>query len=343
MAAFFDRQNIPVSRQRNLELGDCFRATVNGASQAGGVLLMGHRDTGLSPGELTRRPFTISGSRAYGPGVADMKAGLGMNSFLLAAFHSVLPLSRPLVGLFTADEEIGSPSSRAIIEAEAKQADFVLNSEPGRVSGNVVTERSGGVFIRFEVKGHAAHSGANFADGISAIEELAHKILALHAMTELDSGLTVNVGIVRGGQSVNTTAPHAEGEIDLRYRFPPSREMALMTIERIIKDCRVSGTSASMRIIGEFLPLPHLASSNLLRVYRDAAADVGLSVDGERTGGCADLGFSGSMGVPTLCGLGPVGGKAHTPDEYIELDSIVPRTQAAALTVVRLDRTGLGN
>ena len=343
LAAFFAGQEIPVSRQRNLALGDCFRATVEGAGQARGVLLMGHRDTVFPLGESARRPFAISGSRAYGPGVADMKAGLVMNSFLLAAFHSVLPLSRPLVGLFTADEEIGSPSSRAVIEAEAKQADFVLNSEPGRLSGNVVTERSGGVFLRCEVKGHAAHSGANFADGISAIEELAHKVLALHALTELDFGLTVNVGVVRGGQSVNTTAPHAEGEIDLRYRLPQARENALAAIARIVKDCRVRGTSASLRIIGEFLPLPRLASSNLLHVYREAAADVGLSVDGERTGGCADSGFSGSMGVPTLCGLGPVGGKAHTPDEYIELDSIVPRTQAAALTIARLDRYGLGN
>ena len=139
------------------------------------------------------------------------------------------------------------------------------------------------------------------------------------------------------------TAPHAEGEIDLRYRSPASHDAAMLAIERIVKDCCVNGASASMSVIGEFLPLLPSASRGLLRVYREAAADVGLMLDGEPTGGCADSGFSGSMGVPTLCGLGPVGGKAHTPEEYVELDSIVPRAQAAALTIVRLDRGGLGN
>jgi glutamate carboxypeptidase len=339
-AAFFASHHVPVSRQHNDTFGDCFRASVEGRGPGPGILLMGHRDTVFPSGEASRRPFTINGERAYGPGVADMKAGLVMNAFLLAAFNSVGQLSRPLVALFTADEEIGSPSSRALIEAEARQARFVLNSEPGRVSGNVVSERSGGVFLQVDVRGRAAHSGANFRDGISAIEELAHKILALHALTDFDRGTTVNVGLVRGGQSVNTTAPQAEGQIDLRYRLPIDRERAMAAMERIVGECRVPGASASMSIIGEFLPLLPSASGDLLRVYRAAAEDVGLILEGERTGGCADSGFPASIGVPTLCGLGPVGGKAHSPDEYIEVDSIIPRTQAAALTIARLDRAG---
>ena len=140
-----------------------------------------------------------------------MKAGLVMNCFVLAAFAKFGGAPAPLLGLFTGDEEIGSPEGRAVIETEARRARVVFNSEPGRVSGNVVTGRKGGVFMAFRITGKAAHSGANFADGISAIEELARKIQAIHALTDLERGITLNVGLVSGGQSVNTVAPWAEG------------------------------------------------------------------------------------------------------------------------------------
>ena len=144
-----------------------------------------------------RRPFTIRDGVAYGPGVADMKAGLVMNCFVLAAFAKFGGAPAPLVGLFTGDEEIGSPEGRAVIENEARRARVVFNSEPGRVSGNVVTGRKGGVFMQMRITGKAAHSGGNFTDGISAIEELARKIQAIHALTDLDRGITLNVGLVQ--------------------------------------------------------------------------------------------------------------------------------------------------
>ena len=148
-------------------------------------MLMGHRDTVFPKGEPTRRPFRIENGNAYGPGVADMKAGLVMNAFVLAAFQKFGGAPAPLVGLFTSDEEIGSPACRPIIEAEARRARAVFNSEPGRPTGNVVNGRKGGVFMKMEITGKAAHSGGNFSDGISAIEELARKIIALHAITDL--------------------------------------------------------------------------------------------------------------------------------------------------------------
>src|SRR3954464_4854150 len=142
----------------------------------------GRGDGVFAVGGGGRRPFTIRDGVAYGPGVADMKAGLVMNCFVLAAFAKFGGAPAPLVGLFTGDEEIGSPEGRAVIEAEARRARVVFNSEPGRVSGNVVTGRKGGVFMAFRVTGRAAHSGGNFAEGISAIEELARKIQAVHAL-----------------------------------------------------------------------------------------------------------------------------------------------------------------
>jgi glutamate carboxypeptidase len=317
--------------------GDAIRARLGNADERT-ILLMGHRDTVFPKGEAARRPFRLEGERAYGPGVADMKAGLVMNSFVLAAFARFGGAPAPLVGLYTADEEIASPSSRAVIEAEARKARAVFNAEPGRLTGNVVTGRKGGVFMRLEVFGRAAHSGGNFQDGISAIGELAHKITALHALTDLDKGTTVNVGLISGGQSVNTVAPHATAEIDLRYVEPRHRDEAVAAIEAIVAESFVPGTSARVDITGEFLPLVESPESRrLFEHYVRAAAEVGLRIGGDFTGGCADSGFSAAVGAPTLCATGPVGGKAHSPDEFLEVETMVPRAQALALSILRLD------
>jgi glutamate carboxypeptidase len=218
----------------------------------------------------------------------------------------------------------------------------VFNSEPGRVSGNVVTGRKGGVFSAFRVTGKAAHSGGNFPDGISAIEELARKIQALHALTDLERGITVNVGLVSGGQSVNTVAPWAEGQIDLRYVTPADRDDIMAQIGTIIARSFVPGTHTELTIRGEFLPLNQTsAAKRLFELYVDAAAASGFKTDGEFTGGCADSGFTAAMGTPTICAVGPVGGKAHSPEEFLNLDSLVPRAQACARAILRLDAAGL--
>ena len=319
--------------------GDALRATVPAPGQGGNqpILLMGHRDTVFPKDEPVRGPFRIDNGIAYGPGVADMKAGLVMNAFLLAAFARFGGAPAPMVGLFTGDEEIGSPTSRTYIEAEARNARAVFNSEPGRLSGNVVTGRKGGIFFRCDVNGKAAHSGVAYQDGISAIEELAHKILALHALTDLERGQTINVGLISGGQSVNTVAPNAECQIDLRYVEPDDRDAVVGAIERIVRECSVEGTSASLRIIGEFRPLKQSPQAKaLFDQYVGNAQDAGLKVGGEFSGGCADSGFAAAVGAPTICGVGPVGGLVHSPQEFLELDSIVPRAQALALTILRL-------
>ncbi len=326
--------------------GDVLRAAApwdGPAGNAGGnVLLMGHRDTVFPKGEAGRRPFTIRDGVAYGPGVADMKAGLVMNCFLLAAFARFGGAPAPLVGLFTGDEEIGSPEGRPVIEAEARRARAVFNSEPGRVSGNVVTGRKGGVFMAFRVTGRAAHSGGNFPEGISAIEELARKVQAIHALTDLDRGITLNVGLVTGGQSVNTVAPEAGGEIDLRYVRPDDRDEAMGRIEAIIARSFVPGTRAELAVKGEFLPLNQTAAAKrLFDLYVDAARTSGFATDGEFTGGCADSGFAAGVGAATICAVGPVGGKAHTPDEFLHLDTLVPRAQACARAILGLERVGL--
>ncbi|GAN50355.1 peptidase M20 [Methylobacterium sp. ME121] len=338
IAEFLAGHGIPVTTIPVDGYGDALKASVAGSG--GGnrpVVLMGHRDTVFPKGEPTRRPFRVADGRAYGPGVADMKAGLVMNAFVLAAYHRAGGAPVPLVGLFTSDEEIGSPACRPIIEETARGARAVLNSEPGRPTGNVVTGRKGGVFMHLEVLGRAAHSGGNYADGRSAILELAHKTVALHALTDLDRGTTVNVGLISGGQSVNTVAPRVTCEIDLRYVTPPDREAAMSRIAEIVAGSTVPDTTAHLTIKGEFLPLVQdEASRALFETYARVSADGGHPVTGEFAGGCADSGFTASVGCPTLCAVGPVGGKAHSPEEYLEVGSLVPRARAMAETIAAL-------
>lgn len=342
LRTFLEERGIPCESVSNDRFGDALRATVsNGAAAGAGanstILLMGHRDTVFPTGEPTRRPFKIENGRAYGPGVADMKAGLVMNAFVLAAFKELGGAPAPLVGLFTSDEEIGSPFSRKVIESEARRARAVFNSEPGRPNHGVVTGRKGGVFMKMEITGKAAHSGANFKDGVSAIEELARKTTALHALTDLDRGTTVNVGLVSGGQTVNTVAPWAKGEVDLRFVTPADREAAMGAIRTIVETSYVPGTTATLEIAGEFLPLVETPQAKtLFDHYAACAQEVGAPVTGEFTGGCADSGFAAEAGATTICAVGPVGGKAHSPEEYLEVDSIVPRAQILALAIARL-------
>ncbi|WP_367617323.1 M20 family metallopeptidase [Plastoroseomonas hellenica] len=344
---FMAANAIPVEVLPQQKHGDCLRATVEGGEIASGnrqknIVLMGHRDTVFPKGEPTRRPFRIEGNIAYGPGVADMKAGIVMNMFVLAAFRKFGGAPGPLVGLFTGDEEIGSPEGRPVIEAEAKRARVVFNSEPGRPTGAVVTGRKGGVFSIVDIEGKAAHSGGNFEAGISAIGEAAHKIIAIHALTDLKRGITLNVGLVSGGQSVNTVAPSAQFQIDLRYVDPTDRDEIMGRIHDIVGRAHVPGTRATLTIKGEFLPLNQTeAGARVFELYKGAAAASGLSVTGEFSGGCADSGFTAAMGAPTICAVGPAGGKAHSPEEYLELDSIVPRAQSLARAILRLEGAGL--
>jgi glutamate carboxypeptidase len=319
----------------NDSYGDGIRARV-GEPGARNILLMGHRDTVFPDGEAGRRPFRSDGARGYGPGVGDMKAGLVMNAFVAAALQKFGGAPAPVVVLFTADEEIGSPSSRAIIEAEARRARLVLNAEPGRPENAIVTGRKAGIFMRFAVAGKAAHAGANFDQGASAIGALAHKIVALHGLSDPAKGITLNVGVVAGGQTINTVAPSARGEVDMRYVDPADRDAMLAKIEAIMAHTDVPGTSATFEVYAEFLPLvPTDESTRLFDLYRDCGAALGQTIAGIFTGGCADSGFSAAVGAPTICAVGPIGARAHSPDEYVELGSMVPRAQVLALTIMR--------
>lgn len=311
-------------------------ANVAEETGAAPALLMGHMDTVFPPGTAAQRPFAVSPERFRGPGVADMKAGLVMNAFVLAAFARAGAGQFPVRALFTTDEEIASPVSRPFIIQAALGAAIALNAEPGRASGNVVVERKGGIFVRIRVAGKATHSGIDFAGGANAIAELAKQLVTLEQLTDLSAGITLNVGLISGGRSINTVAPSAEASIDIRYAQPEQRLPLLASLKQTVQHTTTPGTSAELEIIGEFHPMaPTPESLALFASYQQAARELGFEVEGDATGGCSDAGFAASIGTPTLCGVGPVGGHTHTDDEYIERNSLVPRAQAAALTIMR--------
>ncbi len=348
LARFHEKNGLVVEIVPDARYGDAVKARLPNpaANDQRPVLLLGHRDTVFPEGEPTRRPFTVKDGRAYGPGVADMKAGLVIEAFVAAAFSACGGLKAPLMMLTTSDEEIASPSSRPVIEAAAREARCVFNAEPSRLPAgtefsrdrkqSITSGRKGGVFMRAEFLGKAAHSGANYEKGVSAIVDLGHKIPRLQGLTDLAAGVTVNVGLIGGGQTVNTVAPHAWCEIDLRYRTKAQRDELVAAIRAIVETPVVEGSSARLIIKGEFLPLETTAeSAALYEAYRDAAAGLGIAVTAEYTGGCADSGFTAAQGCPTLCSVGPIGGMAHTPDEFLEVESIVPAAQTLALAVMR--------
>jgi len=334
---FLESNGVSCEVRPNASAGNCMRAVVKDSQGSADrpVVLMGHCDTVFPKGTVAQRPFRIEGDLAHGPGVADMKSGLVINSFVLAALAKAgAPL--PLVGLYTADEEIASPASRGFIEREVAGARAVLNAEPARPTGNLVTGRKGALFIEFEVSGVPAHSGVNHQEGASAIDAMCRKVLKLHGLTDYDSGTTVNVGLVSGGSSINTVAPIAQASVDVRFKTLDAMKAVRSRLGQIIDEVEVPRTSARITQERNFLPLVPTPSSQLLfETYVQAAAELGFAVEGEFTGGSADSGFTAAAGIPTLCATGPVGGKVHTADEWLKLSTLVPRAQAIALTVLR--------
>lgn len=340
LMAFVEDRGIATSREDLGASGDAFTARLAGTTNGAHLVLMGHRDTVFKQGEAAARPYKVKDGRAYGPGVADMKAGLAMNALVMTAFAKLGLPHPPLVMLVTGDEEIGTPASRPAIEAAARGARAVFNAEPGRVSGNVVTARRGGIFFRAAFTGRAAHAGLDYEYGRSAILALARKIEAWTGLTTKDPDVSVNVGLVSGGLSVNTVAPVAGCEIDLRYGNPADRDRLIAQVMAVAAETSVEETTCTVEIIGEFLPVVTSPEQDrMLSLYTAAAADAGLTLTGEFTRSCADSGITAALGVPTICATGPVGGRAHSDEEYLELSTFLPRAQALALSILRLART----
>jgi glutamate carboxypeptidase len=301
------------------------------------ILIAGHLDTVWSHGTLDKMPFNVNGEKAHGPGIYDMKAG----SFL--AVHAVRAILRhrvatrhPITLLLTPDEEVGSPSSRALIEREAADAIAVLIPEPAGKGGACVTSRKGVGRFTLLVEGKASHAGTAFLDGASATVELAHQILALHRMAEPDDGITVNTAPVWGGTRPNVVAAAAGCEIDLRVNS--ARDGELMTARILGLESRVAGCSVIVE--GGMNRPPYVESPAIVALYEKAramAGQVGLALPRQHRGGGSDGNFTAAMGIPTLDGLGCPGAGAHAVHEHILWRQLAPRAALLAGLLETLD------
>ena len=324
---------VPVQFEAVPGYGVLLHAQVNAAGEGAPIVLMGHMDTVFPAGTVAKRPYREEAGRAYGPGVADMKSGLVLNVFVAEAFARCGGLQAPLHLFFSCDDEIGSPATRDLLMARVRGPRAVFNAEPGPVTGNVVTSRNGSMLVEFEVEGVAAHAGINHAAGASAIQAPARKTPALPALTDPATGVTANVGVVHGGVVSNMVAPHARAELDLRFTADTNPEDLLARVRAIIEEESVPRTQGRITVARSTLPMKP-TPDYLLALYQESARTLGFEVQGEFTGGAADSGLTASVGVPTLCATGPVGGHPHTEREYCELTTFVPRAQAVALAVL---------
>jgi glutamate carboxypeptidase len=306
--------------------GDHLVARSAWGQEAPGILVLSHLDTVHPMGFIERLPFKVEGDSAFGPGIYDMKGGAYL------AFHAFRQIcaagGRPPLGitqLYVSDEEIGSPTSRALIEAEGQKAKYVLVTEPARDGGKIVTGRKG--VGRFEVfiKGAPAHAGTRPQDGRSAIRELANVIQALEALNDFKRGITVNVGVVRGGTRPNVIAEEAYAEVDLRV---PTIADADELVAKIL-DVKSKSNGVSVTVTGELNRPPYEkgnAGAALFEHARSLAAEIGFELVDTFTGGGSDGNFTASH-TATLDGLGVDGKGAHTHYEQLYVSSLEPRAR----------------
>ncbi len=294
------------------------------------VLLLGHLDTVWNHGTLATMPFRIEGERAHGPGIYDMKAGSFLGFYVLCSIlREHMPIPRPVALLLTPDEEVGSPTSRTLIEEAAARAAMVLVLEPAGAGGACVTARKGvGRFV-LSITGRAAHAGGAFEEGVSAVVELAEQIRRLSTLVDVPAGVTLNVAPIWGGTRPNVVAAEAGGEIDLRV---PDAAAGL-TLERTILGLTPATRGCIVTVRGGMNRPPFAETPTISRLYakaRKIAEDIGMALPKQHRGGGSDGNFTAAMGVPTLDGLGCPGGGAHADHEYILWQELAPRARLLA-------------
>lgn len=296
----------------------------------GGFLLLCHLDTVWPIGTLAERPWRVEGEQAFGPGVYDNKASAAI---ILTALEGLQAMSLspryPVTVLFNSDEEVGSPSSRPLIEAEAARARVVFCIEPARPDGALKVWRKGTGRYTITALGRAAHAGADHERGINAIEELAHQVLRLQRMTDYGAGTTVNVGRIEGGTRANIVPDRASVRVDVRVKTMAEWEQisaAITALQPVLPGARLV-------VEGGMSRPPMEASPVTLEPFRRAqeiATGLGLTLTADGTGGASDANFTAAMGIPTLDGLGALGDGAHSVDEYIFIPSLAERAALLA-------------
>ncbi len=315
------------------QLGDLVIGRLDGEGPR--LLLIGHMDTVFDPGTAAERPFRLEGGRATGPGVTDMKAGLLAGLHAIAALHA---LGERVSVTFVAnpDEEIGSPFSTPHIRELAPSHDVSLVLECARANGDIVSARKGIGDYHLVFSGRAAHAGVEPEKGRSAIVEAAHQVLALDALNGRWPTVTVNSGVIHGGTRPNVVPERCELKIDLRAATGDAFDAAAAEVERLAATPTVDGVRVELKRIAGHPPMEKgAASARLVDLAVGIAAGLGFALRDAATGGASDANTTAALGVPTLDGLGPVGGDDHSVDEWLDVTSVVPRTTLLAALISR--------
>jgi glutamate carboxypeptidase len=317
-----------VTRWPQTTRGDHLRAEFAGGRD-GQVLLLGHFDTVWPVGQIAKMPLAASNGRLHGPGVFDMKAGIAIGMLAARAVREAGGAPSRVVMLWTTDEEVGSETSRTIIEEEARRSAAVLVLEPSLPGGAVKTARKGCGQFELTVTGVAAHAGIDPSKGASAIHELAHQIRRLYRIPRAAPGLSLNVGIISGGTRPNVVADEARAVVDVRAGTQKEAATATSMITRLHpRDPRTR-----LEVTGGFDRPPLERSPAVVRLYEQArqiARELGHDLAEGSTGGGSDGNFTAALGVPTLDGLGAVGDGAHALHEHVELDALPDRAALVA-------------
>jgi len=298
------------------------------------ILLLGHMDTVWDIGTLRSMPFLIQKARLWGPGVYDMKAGIAQMMFAIRALQQGAGgLPRPVTVLLVSDEEVGSATSRKLTESIAKKSAAVLVCEPSQgPQGALKTWRKGVGAYTLRVTGRASHSGVDFGAGESAVLELAHQLLAIAQFTDLERGVTVNPGVIRGGTRTNVVPAEAVAEIDIRIK----RLEDAAYIEQRFRGLEPKNKNCRLEVSGGMNRPPMERSAGVARLYelaQRAGEALRIEVRESGTGGGSDGNFTAALGIPTLDGLGAVGEGAHATGESVFLDEIPRRTALLALLI----------
>lgn len=300
------------------------------------VLITGHMDT-VFPADTDFTSYSEDDTRCYGPGTADMKAGLVVGIFAIKALIDTrcadIP---PIVFVFNADEEIGSPSSRRLILDLARESSMGLVLEAGGPAGEIVVARKGNLSVQIEVTGEAGHAAFAGADKASAILELAHKTIAIEALHRPDQGVSANVGLVTGGIGPNTVASHARAAVDFRFTTDGDKIHLTQALDQIMAASVIPGTRTTMTWISQRPAMPETPTGMaLFTQIQSISKQLGISVIPEWRQGVSDANIIAQAGIPVIDGLGPIGGNDHSPEEYIIKQSLMDRARLFAQILIR--------
>lgn len=290
------------------------------------VMLIGHMDTVFPIGTAAIRPLSFDETRAYGPGVSDMKSGLLNIIYALRELDKTVLDKMSICVCMNPDEEIGSLYSEGWLKSVAINARCVLVAEAARADGSLVKSRKGMARYKLSFHGKAAHAGNDPENGRSAITEMAHWIMAINALTNFESGSTLNVGVVNGGDGSNIVPAYAEAVVDVRFWDNDEYENIDRKIRKLTDTPFVEGVSVKLdREAYKPSMTPNEKTHALMSLIEETGQELDINITWQEVGGGSDANLTSLLGVPTLDGLGPVGAGFHSENEYLELASIAPR------------------